>query len=181
MPLKDLLFGFEGRIRRRDWWIWSIVTGVVYLVVYDLSAALIGLDAYMITRGGQNAVLGNPVLPLTHSLVLTLAFLWPQTALAAKRAHDRADSAWLAVIATIASSALSYWPFETYALSGSALDNGDLFGGAGLISGLIILAVSLYLLVVLGFLDGTRGPNRFGRSPKGIGGDPADTAAAVFD
>ena len=33
---------------------------------------------------------------------------------------------------------------------------------------------------VLGILDGTPGPNRFGRSPKGIGGEPADTAAEVF-
>ena len=34
--------------------------------------------------------------------------------------------------------------------------------------------------IELGFLDGTQGPNRYGRSPKGIGGDPSDKLADVF-
>jgi uncharacterized membrane protein YhaH (DUF805 family) len=36
--------------------------------------------------------------------------------------------------------------------------------------GLIPLIGAIWLLVELGFLDGTQGPNRFGSSPKGIGG-----------
>jgi uncharacterized membrane protein YhaH (DUF805 family) len=45
--------------------------------------------------------------------------------------------------------------------------------------GLIPLIGAIWLLVELGFLDGTQGPNRFGPSPKGIGGEatapvPAD-------
>jgi uncharacterized membrane protein YhaH (DUF805 family) len=35
--------------------------------------------------------------------------------------------------------------------------------------GLIPLIGGIWLLVELGFLDGTQGPNRFGPSPKGIG------------
>lgn len=41
-------------------------------------------------------------------------------------------------------------------------------------AGLVMLAAMIYLLVVVGFLDGTPGPNRFGPSPKGVGGDTAE-------
>ena len=40
--------------------------------------------------------------------------------------------------------------------------------------------VDLFVVVTLGFLDGTPGPNRFGPSPKGIGGDTPDETAKVF-
>jgi uncharacterized membrane protein YhaH (DUF805 family) len=44
--------------------------------------------------------------------------------------------------------------------------------------GLIPLIGAIWLLVELGFLDGTQGPNRFGPSPKGIG-EPVTAAPAV--
>ena len=44
--------------------------------------------------------------------------------------------------------------------------------------GLIPLVGAIWLLVELGFLDGTQGPNRFGPSPKGIGGDQPTAVAA---
>ena len=180
MDVKHALFRFDGRLRRRDWWLWSIGLGLAFFVVSDASAALLGLEDYVFSRGGREAVIGDPVLPLAHNLVMTLVFLWPQAALAVKRAHDRGSAAWPVLVATVVTPALSFWPLETYEAAGAALDTGDLAGGGGLIAALVTLAVSLYLLVVLGFLDGTAGPNRFGRSPKGIGGDPADAAADVF-
>ncbi|HEX4199707.1 MAG TPA: DUF805 domain-containing protein [Caulobacteraceae bacterium] len=36
--------------------------------------------------------------------------------------------------------------------------------------GLIPIIGAIWLFIELGFLDGTQGPNRFGPSPKGIGG-----------
>jgi uncharacterized membrane protein YhaH (DUF805 family) len=44
--------------------------------------------------------------------------------------------------------------------------------------GLIPIIGAIWLLVELGFLDGTQGPNRFGPSPKGIGGDAPAPAPA---
>ena len=44
--------------------------------------------------------------------------------------------------------------------------------------GLIPLIGGIWLLVELGFLDGTQGPNRFGPSPKGIG-EPVVAAPVV--
>lgn len=180
MDIRRDLFSFDGRLRRRDWWLWSIALGVAFYAVSDISAALLRLDGYIFSRGGREAVIGDPWLPLAHNIILSLMLLWPQAALAVRRAHDRAGAAWPVLLATVVIPALSFWPVETYTEGGRALDNGDLLGGAGLIAGIVTLALSLYLLVVLGFLDGTPGPNRFGRSPKGLGGDPAETAAEVF-
>lgn len=178
--LKNTLFGFRGRLRRRDWWVWSIVAAVAYYVLSDATAILLGLDGYVLAQGGVNAVVGDPWLPLTHSIVVLLPVLWVQLALAVKRAHDRAGAAWPFVIVILASVALSYWPVDTYAAAGQGLDSGALVSGAPMIvMGLTFLG-SVYQLVVLGLMDGTPGPNRYGRSPKGMGGDPTETTAEVF-
>ena len=42
--------------------------------------------------------------------------------------------------------------------------------------GLGNLGIGLYLLITLGFLDGTPGPNQYGPSPKGYGGYSRDLA-----
>ena len=180
MDARHALFSFKGRLRRRDWWLWTIAMAIAFQLVSDASAALLGLDDYVFLQGGREAVIGDPLLPLAHAVVLTLLFLWPQAALAVKRVQDRAGRVWTMMLAVLVSTALTFWPVESYEAAGSALDRGDWVGGSGLIAGFVILGLSLYQLVVLGFLDGTPGPNRFGRSPKGIGGDPADVAAEVF-
>lgn len=179
MPLKDLLFGFEGRIRRRDWWLWTIVLAFAYAFVSDATAIALGLSDFALIRGGRAAVIGDALPALAHGVTIALVFLWPQLALAAKRAHDRNRTAGLVVALSAASVASSFLPADPFA-------DGDLSGANGvpvaIMAGvsLLLMIASLYLLIVLGFQDGTRGPNRFGRSPKGYGGDPADTAAEVF-
>jgi len=42
---------------------------------------------------------------------------------------------------------------------------------------LIPIVGFFWVLIECGFLDGTQGPNKYGPSPKGIGGDPAPAAA----
>ena len=39
--------------------------------------------------------------------------------------------------------------------------------------GIVYIIGGIWLLIDLGFLDGTPGPNRFGPSPKGLGGEIA--------
>lgn len=34
MPLSATLFSFSGRLRRRDWWLWGLVTSGLVLVAY---------------------------------------------------------------------------------------------------------------------------------------------------
>ena len=178
MPLKDLLFSFEGRIRRRDWWLWSIGIGIAWAVVFAaVSAALFRLSF-------ATALSGGPELPQSwtftaYSLVTFIPVLWVQAALAAKRAHDRNHGALIAVGLTMLGGLTSFAP-EVVDLATNAGLTDSQFNGPYTATNLAIVVVNLYVLVFLGFLDGTQGPNRFGRSPKGIGGDPAGKAADVF-
>lgn len=178
MPLKNLLFGFEGRIRRRDWWLWGIGMGLVWMVAY---AALGGLLFGPVWAGAQfNGASTAGGWPMTaFGLATFLPLLWVQIALAAKRAHDRNHEALIPVGLTVLSGLLSFVPEVFDLITDSSLTDGQ-FNTLSTTVTVGTGAMNLYLLVVLGFLDGTRGPNRFGRSPKGIGGEPADRAAEVF-
>jgi uncharacterized membrane protein YhaH (DUF805 family) len=111
--------------------------------------------------------------------VTFIPVLWVQAALAAKRAHDRNHGALIAVGLTVLGSLTSFAPEVVDLATNAGLSDGQ-FNALYTAANLAIVVVNLYLLVFLGFLDGTQGPNRFGRSPKGIGGDPADKAAEVF-
>ena len=69
-----------------------------------------------------------------------------------------------------------YIPFlwAAFAINAKRCHDRDRSGWFQLIA-LIPLIGSIWLLVELGFLDGTQGPNRFGPSPKGIGGAPVSS------
>jgi len=100
--------------------------------------------------------------------------LWPALALILKRAHDRNRRGWELVAIHLAATTGYLVPGDAYESAGRAIDAADWLAGAPMMAwGLILIAASLYQFVVLGFLDGTPGPNRFGRWPKG-GGDPAE-------
>ena len=69
------------------------------------------------------------------------------------------------------------WLYVALAIEVKRCHDRDKSGWFVLI-GLIPIIGAIWLLVELGFLDGTQGPNRFGPSPKGIGGDAAAPAPA---
>lgn len=136
----QILFGFNGRIRRLQWWMGSlIIMGIVLaavVVVMTLVGAIYG--DYRNAPAVVSMVFGAIFIACYVSII------WIQLALGVKRLHDKDMSGW--------------WMLITFVP----------FGG-------------FVLLVILGFLDGTQGPNRFGPSPKGIGGASTDRElGAVF-
>ncbi len=168
MSLKNKLFGLEGRLRRIDWWGLTILTGLASMLFGEAVALLIlGPDQSMFFSGFD-----GPMNRLTHpaglwvNLATALPFLWPSLALAAKRAHDRAKDARLAMALTVAGYLAALTPEGAFTSAGLMFDRGVWIGGFFLLIGVAGTLGSLYLLVVLGFLDGTPGPNRFGPSPK---------------
>lgn len=173
MSLKDKLFSFEGRLRRRDYWVISITLGVTLFVLSDVLRLVLFGPAYSIFNAGFGSFAAWMQEPRIAWLAqgVSLATLWPSLALSAKRAHDRGRGAGLVigllllnfVYSAITTLAPAIW-------STSSLAATLAYGAASL----IMLAGLIYLLVVVGFLDGTPGPNRFGPSPKGVGGDTAD-------
>ncbi len=131
MTLAHKIFGFSGRLRRRDYWLINIGMTAIIVVITLISFAVFG-DAEQ--AYGPTAIL---------QYVLYIPQIWIGIALALKRCHDRnKGGGWVAF----------FW--------------------------LVPLVGWIWGLVELGFLDGTQGPNSYGKSPKGIGA--ADPLAEIF-
>lgn len=168
MSLQETLFGFEGRLRRRDWWVAWIGMGLVSYVVTSIIAPLVlGIDGRP-EVDPQTFSVSYPVPLLIALLGTTSLLMWPYLAVSVKRAHDRGRSGRFVAGLLMATTIVAYAPHILKSFLG--VDVGAYAWVATGVSG----AVSLWLLVVLGFLDGAKGPNRYGPSPKGLG-DQADT------
>lgn len=167
MSLKDKLFSFDGRLRRRDWWVAGICIAILVNIAIEVAIGLTFGSAYTVIGGGLGAyelrAARIEVIVLQH--VISLATLWPALAMAAKRAHDRNRSARTVIAVMLVSVVLTYGP--TYFWMIVPYDVTSMATGLGYLGySLISLVLSLYLFVVVGCLDGTPGPNRFGPSPK---------------
>lgn len=114
---KQILFSFQGRIPRRQYW-------GAYLVQMLLMFVL-GFIAVFIARAA-GAADGGQLVAIAPIYVIAL---WSGLAVSIKRCHDRDRSGWFILISLI-----------------------PIIGG-------------IWLLVELGFLRGTEGPNRFGGDP----------------
>lgn len=163
--MKDILeglFSFKGRMRRSEFWLllvaMSFVSGGVLLVGSMLVLAVVPRDMAS-DLGAMHAVAQG---------VLQLATLWPTLAILTKRGHDRNRPAaftiglWLVSLAT--GLMAEFVP--------------------PVVSGVIIIVISLYFLVDYGFIDGVHGYNRYGHSPKGYRkGDDQEAlkTAGTFD
>lgn len=123
MNQKWALFSFQGRMRRRDYWL------------YSLPVLLVSLPVFFYSATGNTA--GNPALEVLSLVILGFVF-WASAALNVKRLHDRNKSAWWIIV--------TFLPYI-----------GPIF-----------------VIVELGVLDGTKGPNQFGADPKGRGEPPAN-------
>lgn len=114
---KQILFSFQGRIPRRQYWGAYLVQMLLIFCLAFIGGMLVGFAS-----SGEG--------PLFVILVPLYVFaVWSGLAVSIKRCHDRDRSGWFILVGLI--------PF---------------IGG-------------IWLLVELGFLRGTEGPNRFGGDP----------------
>jgi uncharacterized membrane protein YhaH (DUF805 family) len=154
MTFAQKMFSFEGRLRRQDFWICTLILwGVsiaMFIAVFSLAFAPIMALGLSEQNGGKVedaaafAALA-PLIPLFMIFgLLQLAMIWPSAAVQVKRCHDRDQSGWLVLIIIF----------------------GRLLGWIPLIGIIPGLAAFLFWLINLGILEGTPGPNRYGESPK---------------
>lgn len=162
------LLSFDGRTRRRDWWIYNIVVGLIGYVASQVIAPL--------ALGEEGRIQIDPAAPfspvypvplLIMMLAISAIFVWPSLAIAARRTHDRGNSAKVNLVLIVVCMALSWTSNAVMAGLLPGLESLK-FASMG-----VNLLAGLYLLVVLGFLDGTPGPNAYGPSPKGLGSQEA--------
>lgn len=168
--------GFDGRLNRQRWWVSAIVLAVVLIVISLVILPLIGLGLMpaMPTIGADTtaADVANVVAAARTksgwvSLVLFIVALYPSAAIAIKRRHDRNNNGldvWIyfgLVLIVQVITALGIG-MSTMDVAGTAIPvPGPILTGLGFILGIY----AIYLLVVLGFLKGTAGPNNYGPDP----------------
>jgi uncharacterized membrane protein YhaH (DUF805 family) len=148
--------GTEGRISRQPFWIGAIILGVIQVLISLLIFPAIGLSA-MTTGGGW------------ASLILFLIIAYPLYSLMMKRRHDKDNNGLDAVIYLILIGVLML--VQAFGLAFTITDvNGTpvpmpttLYSILGVVVGIY----AIYMLVVLGFLKGTAGPNQYGPDPLG--------------
>jgi len=151
MKLQKILFSFEGRIGRGTYWL-----AILALIV----AGLVLTVAPFLLDSEDAAVL---MLALTSQFIWLLS-LWPLLAVGSKRLHDRNKNGWWLLVFWLLPFALLVGGF------GIALFDDPRTGGSGDFStGLILvlasLPPSLWGIVELGILPGTKGPNPYGADP----------------
>ena len=116
---------------------------------------------------GFLANLAGPELADIIRGLVNLLFLWPSVALMVKRGHDRNRPALFTVGVLVV-------------LVGLTIGAGFTQGLGSVAVGLALIGTCIYAFVDYGCLDGTQGPNRYGRSPKGIAGEADKALADVF-
>ncbi len=140
MGMVDLLFSFNGRINRAQYWSAGIAVGFVAVLVVAALFLMTGLS-----WGSSQEEMVRAAMGFLLALVPVFGMLiWINTALQVKRFHDRGQSGFWALL-----------PWGVNALIG--------FGLVFLIP--ISWLIGLALLVHLGFLPGVEGENRFGPPP----------------
>ena len=164
--VKWLYTSFEGRARRRDYWLGSLAVVVAIIVLAGILAQVIGLFTAQL--------LGNIV---AFALVLPIIV---------KRLHDRNKAAvpwavlFLGVPALVNLAQYLGIGFDRVAPTAEQLADAEA-AGVPLAPDAVILqpnaigfsllfvgmVVGLWALIELGFLRGTVGPNRFGPDPRG--------------
>lgn len=153
MSLWEQVFSFNGRMRRSDWWIKGLLAGLAFGLVWLPFKLIVGQAFPSLGGYGLSivAVLG---------FLLMAPFLWVQTALCVKRGHDLNIPAWPIITYQVVGVGMSYAPYDLLLPPDSVLFTEP----AILTMGAVNIAISLIFLVLLGFIPGTRGPNRFGPS-----------------
>lgn len=153
MGLSSLFFSLDGRINRAKFWAGTVILAVVSFAATYLIVALIGVS--------QAAV--------AFSAAVAFALAYPSYAVMAKRFQDRDKPGWLALIGLVPVYVVNLlYTFEVF----DSLDPSPLAQGIDV----IIFLIFLWILVELGFLKGTQGPNRYGPDP--LGREQSDASLA---
>jgi uncharacterized membrane protein YhaH (DUF805 family) len=133
-----LLSSFEGRISRKTFWI-----GIAVLIVAELAVYLIA-----------EALQGDRL-----SAIADLAFIYPEFAIAVKRAHDRDLPIWILVAFFGGEAVLDL--LTVLEMSGSSEQPSVM----SLFIAVPFTVLLVALLIELGFRRGTIGPNQYGPDP----------------
>ena len=159
----SMFTGFAGRINRAKWWIGAIILAVILVVLYLVLMAIFGAGA--LTDPAQISSMLRTAAII--QLIVFAVLAYPITAIMMKRLNDRDRPSYFAYI---------FWAPVVLSLLGgivgltvTTIDMGGVAmpiqTGLGWILSLLSLAVFIWMLIELGVLKGTEGPNQHGPDP----------------
>ncbi len=144
-------FDFSGRSRRMEYWMFFLFLFLIG-IAFNIAAMTFGFSASSMMRMNPNGAADPSAvfqglgvgfwLIMTIYGVFALATFIPQLAVTVRRLHDRNMSGWYLLLF-----------FVLFMIP-------------------IINFIAIIVFIVFMFLEGTRGPNRYGADPK----DPANLA-----
>jgi uncharacterized membrane protein YhaH (DUF805 family) len=160
MPLKRYA-EFSGRSRRMEYWMFFVFQFLIGIAFWVLMMVVGG--AAMMGGGGPGALMaagGGIMIVMALYCLVGLALIIPGIAVAVRRLHDTNRSGWW-LLAPLAGYVIMFIGTGMVA-SGSTGAGGIL----AMLGGIAALVMALVLLVFM-FLEGTKGPNKYGADPKG--------------
>jgi uncharacterized membrane protein YhaH (DUF805 family) len=146
-----MLFGFNGRLNRKPYWIGTVELFLAALIIAG------GVAAVFNSAGLAPAELLRAAHPWLTGFTLILAY--PAAAVFAKRLHDRNKTGWLAAL-LIVPILVGTWLDPSGSVAQTPLIY-SIYMAASMMS----IVVGIWFLVELGFLRGTPGDNRYGHDP----------------
>ena len=163
MPLKRYA-DFSGRSRRMEYWMFQLFLFLVYIALMVLMM-VVGGGGMMMAGGDPSAAMaaGGAVLVIGGLyMIFALAMFIPSLAVSVRRLHDTNRSGWW-ILAPLSGYVIM---LAGAAMAAASPDNPGLGGVLAMIGMVAVIGLGITLLVFM-FLEGTRGPNKYGPDPKG--------------
>ena len=155
MDVSQIIFSYEGRIKRQDWWIWSILVGILGTIYSFILGFVSVFIFYSPDEMESEDFLLYEINPLwaTTMVIFLLPYWYVQLAIIMKRLQDTGKSwEWgsLAVLSYIFSGISYYFSLDS--------------SGEVLLITLSFVAI-IPIWIICGFIEGTHGSNEFGPDP----------------
>ena len=155
LPLKRYA-QFSGRSRRMEYGMW-LVLQVLIAVAFSILMIVVGGSAAMVSDAQASAFAAGGAIMIIAvlNLLVTLALFIPSMAVSVRRLHDLNWSGWLVLLPLLG--------WVLFSVSARVEVPGLMIVG-----GLLLLLGGILGLLML-FMAGTDGPNKYGEDPKGGG------------
>lgn len=160
LPLKRYA-EFSGRSRRMEYWMFFVFNFLVGIAFWVLMMLVGG--AAMMGGGGAGAIMaagGGIMIVMALYALVALALIIPGIAVGVRRLHDTDRSGWW-LLAPLAGYVVMF--IGTGMVASGSTGAGGILAMLGGIGALVLVLV----LLVFMFLEGTKGPNKYGPDPKG--------------
>jgi uncharacterized membrane protein YhaH (DUF805 family) len=90
MDWKYIFFSFQGRLRRRDFWVATLISYAVLIVMVGIVGAIRGVFGV----GSLTGSLASMALVFVVEMAWVVFAVWAGIAVSVKRCHDRNQSGW---------------------------------------------------------------------------------------